>query len=227
MLNVDKLWIVWILLAVLQSSGPLSAQDVLLREKQAIAAISDLHLGTLVVRLPSQRAKLEAMQAVMNTPTTSGPARRRLEAQILQIEAENRNYCLAVMAAFQAQYNFSKVLFIFDYDTEALQNGQHSGIFLNRSLEVSPGIALLDTTSWYFLRFGTTGESGVDAMIISDKRLRDLEKPFPFYQRLNDFTSFLNGLLFFVNPNRQEEDLLRVVEKLNKKLHRYRERAGA
>jgi hypothetical protein len=225
MINVDKLWIVWISLAALLSSGPLSAQNTVQHEEQAMAAIANLHLGTLVVRLPSQRAKLEAMKSVMNTPTTSEAARRRLEAQIMQTEAENRTYCLDIMAAFQAKYDFSPVLFIFDYDTEALQSGQQRGLFLNRSLETDSGIALIDER-YFFLRFGTTGESGVEAMVITDARLRDLEKPFPFYQRLNDFTSFLNGLLFFANPDRQEEDLLRVVEKLNKRLHKYRARVG-
>jgi hypothetical protein len=221
MQTVNKLFKTLILLSALLGSSSLSAQDMTLLEERAQAAIASLKQGTLVVRLPSQRTKLEAMQAVMDDPNTSEAARRRLQTQKEFTIADTREFNLNARSAFQDNYDFSALLFIFDHSTDELQDGRSSGIFLDSTLEVDEAIQLRDPP-FFFLRFGSTS-SGVEAMVITDEHFRDLSKPFPFYQRLNDFSSFMNSIFFLFSPNRKEEDIQRVVDKLNKKLYKYHE----
>ena len=221
MQTVNKLFTTLILLSTLLCCGALPAQDMPLPEEIAQAAIASLKLGTLVVRLPSQRAKLEAMQTVMEDPNTTEAARRRLQTQKEFTLSDTREFNLNVMAAFQDSYDFSKLLFIFDYSTDELRGGRSSGIFLNSILEADAAIQL-SHTPYFFLHFSSTS-SGVQAMIIADEHFRDLSKPFPFYQRLHDFNSFMNSIFFLFSPNRKQEDIQRIVDKLNKKLYKYHE----
>lgn len=197
------------------TASPLSPQQ---RAKENIIG---LKAGALIVRLPSQKAKTEALQALINDTNTSETARRRMEAQLEETIASQREFNQNMMKAFREAYNFSDVLFFFDNNMAALKDGRPDGIFLDSSLQADPNIRL-ENKRFFLLGFGSTSSEtsdGVEAMIIMDDQLATLEKPFPFYQRLNDFPAFIGSIL--PAPNQKAKDAVRIVEKFNKKLHRF------
>lgn len=190
-------------------------------EQRARESINSLKEGVLIVRLPSQQAKTDAIREVINTPGASEAARKRLEKQLETAISSQREFNLNMMRAFREAYDFSDVLFIYDTSTSLLKTGNHSGIFLDSSLQAQPGIRL-EKAPYFILHFGSTSSEtsdGVEAMIILDGQFKRLEKPFPFYQRLNDFSAFIGS--FLPKPNQKTEDALRIVDKLNKKLNKY------
>ncbi|MCB0568565.1 MAG: hypothetical protein KDC66_02325 [Phaeodactylibacter sp.] len=196
-------------------------------QSRAVESINQLKAGTLLVRLPSQQAKIDAMQQVMASSNTSEAARDRLKSQIETTITNQRVFNLNMVQAFQEAYDFSKALFFYDTNTSRLKSGDQSGIFLDNNLEADPSIRPGDGP-FFILHFGSTSSEtsdGVEAMIILDSQFERLEKPFPFYQRLNDFSAFIGS--FLPKPNQKTEDALRIVGKLNKKLHTYFQQAQA
>ncbi len=187
--------------------------------RQSREAIHRLRNGTLIVRLPSQRAKIEALQDIIQNTPADNPRRKRLEKLLEQTLADKREFGENMMKAFQEAYDFSEVRFMYDTATSSLGSGKRD-VFLDENLEVHPGLSL-DETPYFILGFGSTSTAnersdGVEAMIIMDEDLEPLQSPFPYYGRLNDFGAFIGSI--FPAPGQKEKDALRIVGKLNDKL---------
>jgi len=188
--------------------------------------IRSLHDGTLIVKLPTRTTKINAMQKLLDDPDLDSKQRARLEKLIAINKEEAATFNRNMALAFDSTYSFSNVLLTYDYHYDKLKNGDLDGIFLNENLEedasINPG-----SRPYFVLRFGSSkpeGSSGIDAMVVMDDQLEDLNDPFPYYQRLNDLAAFIGSIL--PAPEQDKRDAIRLVEKLDKKLYRFYEKVG-
>lgn len=212
------------LLALLMcySTTNLSAQTDEMRPKtEAKTAIQDLKKGVLIVRLPSHAKKIAAMEDLMKNKKVSKSNKENLKKQITLTKKETQLRNLAIVKGFKTAYDFSDVLFIYDHNTKAIQEGQATGVFLDKRLKVDESLDL-NNRSYLFARFGKTDvntTTGVEGIIITDKNLVDLGKPFPAYVREGGFRFLVDKA--FDKKNADKRNMPRMVEKLNKNLKRY------
>lgn len=208
------------------SAGPAASQEAPLPRRERIErareSIKALKGGALIVRLPSHQKKIDALKGILSSTGQDSPNRKRLEKQFKSTLADRQEFNQNIMMAFNEAYNFSEAYFILDTATASLKGGQFQGIFLDDSLQPDPAIRLAAPPPYFVLRFGSTSDmttDGLEAMVITDGQFEDMDKPFPYYQRLNDFSAFMGSI--FPAPDQKEKDALRIVSKLNKKLHEY------
>lgn len=206
--------------------APAAAQDAPLPRGERIEiaheSIEKLNGGVLIVRLPFYQTKIEGMKGILSSSGPDSPNRKRIEKQLEETLADRKEFNRNMIRAFREVYDFSEVFFMPDTATASLKAGQARGFFLNDSLEIDAGIQLEGPAPYFVLRFGSTSDmttDGVEAMVIMNDRFEDLSKPFPYYQRLHDFTAFMGSI--FPAPDQKEKDALRIVGKLNDKLHDY------
>ncbi|MCB0560657.1 MAG: hypothetical protein KDD09_16995 [Phaeodactylibacter sp.] len=207
-------------------AGPATGQETPLprQERTEIAqeSIKALYGGTLIVRLPSFQTKIDGMKGVLSSSGPDSPNRARIEKMLKETLDNRQEFNQNMIAAFQEEYHFSEVYFMLDTATAALKSGQLQGIFLNSSLEIDPNIHLDGPPPYFVLRFGSTSDmstDGVEAMVIMDGQFQDLDKPFPYYQRLHDFAAVMGSI--FPAPDQKKKDALRIVGKLHTKLQDY------
>jgi hypothetical protein len=193
-------------------------------EEAAKTAIRELQEGTLLVRLPSRKRKIEAMEQVLSQYGPEDKRRPRLEKllRITREEAEtfNRNMTMA----FRDSFDFAEVRFFYDYNTPEIKAGETAGLLLNEDLKADPAITLPDQPT-YILGFGQTNKDysdGLEAMFIMSSDFERMAPPFPYYQRLNDFAAFMGSI--FPAPDQEKRDALRLVGKLEKKLRGFYEK---
>ena len=198
------------------ASWTLDAQKSYAKEK-----IQSLKGGTLIVKLPTHTTKLNAMKKLANDETVSQSKRDRLNMLIADTEKEALEFQKNMIMAFDSVYSFSEVRFTFDHQHDQLKEGKLDGIFVDESLQFNPDITA-SQLPFFILRFGSTnreGSYGVDAMVIMDDQLKDMQSPFPYYQKTSDLGSLVGRI--FPAPNQRGRDAIRQVKKFNKKLFSY------
>lgn len=190
-------------------------------QTEAEEAIHELKAGVLIVRLPSYRKKIAAMQELMQDKTVSKSNKENLKKQITLVQQDAHLRNLSIVEGFQSVYDFSEVLFIYDHHTKAVQEGNTAGIFLNERLKIDESIQL-NNRPYLFARFGKTDTNtttGLEGIIITDRNLQDLTKPFPAYVRESSLMFLMDKT--FDKTNADKRNMPRLVEKLNKKLKKY------
>jgi hypothetical protein len=190
------------------------------------AAIIALKQGTLVVRLPSNQRKIKALEASLDKAEPNTSRARWLEKELAYTRESTLEFNTNMVKALNEAYTFSGLRFTYDYFTPQIKTGQWEGIFLNEDLEVDPSIGPGEGQP-FLLTFGRTqkeASDGIEAMVLMTNKLERFPKPFPYYQRLNDFEAFIGSL--FPKDNQKEEDALRLVGKLDKKLNKYYNQAS-
>jgi len=146
--------------------------------------IEELKNGALVIRLKTNKNIIEKLISQGNY-TQAEEIRQK---QYL----ENKE----IIQAFKANFKFCPILFIFNTQTDHFLQGAFEGIFLNDSLKEDSSI-VFNYPTYFIAEFGTLepeGDEGpissgisVDALLIKDRNLIQLNRPFPFYVRKNDF----------------------------------------
>lgn len=198
------------------------ASDELHRNpKDAIIALKQ---GTLVVRLPSNQRKIKALEASLDKAEPNTSRARWLEKELAYTRESTLEFNTNMVKALNEAYTFSGLRFTYDYFTPQIKAGQWEGIFLNDGLEVDPAIEPGEGET-FLLTFGRTqkeASDGIEAMVLMTDQLDRFAKPFPYYQRLNDFEAFIGSL--FPKENQKEEDAMRLVGKLDKKLYKFHDR---
>lgn len=166
-MNAKAIFLFFLLL-LFAGASPLRAQttaDSLFRRFEGL---------NLIVRLPSQEKKMTALQQTIADPSLSDGARRRLEEQLAQTRSETAQRNRAIVRTFQEYFNAMPVFFVYDTTHQP-----QTATFLNDQLQpvsASPGEQLIQ------LRFGRPqADAGnrPESMVLTDSRLRDLERPFP------------------------------------------------
>ncbi len=148
------------------------------QENDGAAAGSNLERlskGTLIVRLNSNRRKMDELVKMIANPVFSLEERSRFQRRLDQTKAETRLENLDLMQAFDWAYDYSKVLFMYDTASLLLKNGEKSGYFLDRQLEPDPSAAL-ESDFWMVAYFNHDVPHLIELL---DQGGNKLNKPFP------------------------------------------------
>ena len=189
------------------------ASDESSRSLTAAEHIAALEGNTLLVRLPSNRKKIQSIEASLSNDDLSEKGRLRL-AQLLEstrqeTEEMHENY----IQAFRDEYSFSSFGLFFDYDTPAVLEGW--GKVYQDDL-VSPVDVAWDQP-WYVLSLGQTPDSRLDGMVVLDHQLDVVPRPFPNNVLTSGMAAI--GAWFAGGPSEHY-----FVRKLQKNLARFAER---
>ncbi len=202
--------------AVVQAQEPASAPGR--AERQQIAADAILRLrngGVLLVRLPSERNKINALRNMADADPGKAV---RLHREIEKITAENQASNQLLMQAFQESFKFCAAYFFYDYDTGRIRSGDWSGVFLDMSGEPDPAIEP-GSREFLVLSEGLAGESGRSSYIVMDEHLEMVPGPFPSSFRKNNFMNVVIGVFDpTVETHRNHRKLVR---KINKAFFRF------
>lgn len=178
-----------------------------------IVALSE---GTLLIRLPTNRKKIQAIEESLENPDLSDKSRERLNDMLEETRLETVQEQRAYAEAFESEYTFSDYAFFFDYDTPAVLEGW-APLYAG-DLETKTEID--GDQPWYILSIGRTPDSRLDGLIILDDKLDIVPRPFPN----NVITSGFAALRawFAGDPPKQV-----YVRKLQKNLVRFLEKTRA
>lgn len=177
--------------------------------EEAFYNIETLKNGNLIVRLKSQDRKIMAYRAAGNKKFAD-----KLERELFEFNQ-------SMVRAFNENYNFSNVYYIYPDDYELVRNEISSGYFLNENLKVDSSISVSFNADYYFCEYGpvyaetlensnksrrkvvTATPVQQEALVIKDEYLTQLLSPFP-----NHVTIRL-------------KEMDKVVERLNNRLHNF------
>ncbi len=183
--------------------NPLKAQDI-----DPVQSIRDLKDGYLLLRLPSSKAKIDTLQALV-ARSTDISNQKHLQKQLDQAIEERDTLVANYIRALRDVYHFSKVGYYFDYES---RNGT-SAHFYN----VDGTLILkeeLTSRPVFYMYFERTEESEIDALVIYNAQGKVIPPPFP-----NNFSrSGINFLFLKVSERSFPEWRM---DKINKKLTKY------
>ena len=166
----------------------------------------------LIVRLPSQFRKIQALEAASMNPGLSEPDRAALQHQLEKVKQETEDNNQAIVAAFQKYFAAMPTYFIYDTTHSPQQT-----VFLNDQLEAAEEKPTGDQLIQ--LRFGRPrADAGnqAESMVFTDSHLRDLQRPFPKPVAMTGIDFGINKLLA---PEIAFEKLLeKRIKKLNRRL---------
>lgn len=150
-----------------------------LKKESVLQQLAQLQKGSLVVRLSSNHRKITELERLANSPDANEKSKARFKKMLEQTRTETRQEGLDVMKAFANNYNFSKVLFMYDTASVQLKKGVMGGYFLNKDLEVDPSIQL-ENDNWLLIYF--RHESPASFMLL-DQEFEAVQHPFPLPKR--------------------------------------------
>lgn len=195
-LRTSGLLLIWV--CVFMTS--LAAQD-----SEAIRAINELRQGTLIVRFPTQKAKIDTLTSLV--ARSKDPRQKQaFEKELQETLAERDSLIASYSWAFKNKYSFSKAAYFFDYDSRDLNTARYYNFDGER-------IAVGDISDkpLYYLFFDRTEENKMDALVIQNRFLKKVPRPFP-----NDFTTGGINVLFLKLAGKKMSTWR--VEKMNKRL---------
>jgi len=182
----------------------------------AVQKVKSLKSGTLIIQLEGFEKKINTLEDLINSKEISERKKLKLKKDLSNTRNARDTFNSKMISAFQTEYQFSKVLFMFDSNRKRIKTGETKGLFLGMDLEPDLNQELTDST-FYILRVGYVGGhagSGIEALIISDSKYNDIQKPFPYYYRINSFSSVLKQIFFpSTNIRKDPVDLARKVQK--------------
>lgn len=203
----------------------LNAQEtVLSKQEQKVRAeqeIQNLQEGKLIVRLESNAKKIQKLRDFLDSKDLNEIEKENLKNLLDQtIQKTNKRNTLFIQA-FQEFYNFSDILFTYDFHSEELLERQQKGYFLDKNLNIDNSLSLGDK-KFLTLRFGNTDyatSSGAQGIIITDQKLKDLNHPFPYAVREGGFLYVFDKI--FDKDGAIIRNIPRMVQKLNENLKRF------
>lgn len=156
--------------------------------------IKQLKSNALVVRLKTNKL---AINALIKNGDTRAAEKKRVETLITDLN---------IYKAFQKNYKFSKVYFLFSDYTDSLLNGVRKNIFLDSNLHIDPSIEMTENfyligepdyiynssigyvkedSARYQRESGSTNQFA--PIILKNKYGHQLKSPFPYYVYLNKY----------------------------------------
>ena len=176
-------------------------------------AIIDLKEGVLIVRLTSEFRKLKAIEERALASLES--AQEIIEKR----DAENKLW----RKHFKRYYSFSDVLFVYDtLRKEALWEHDGKNCFLGEDMKIDSSISL-NGRSYLMLYKGTVSNSQ-SAVIFRDANFKQVERPFPYYVKINSLSHIYNSL--FNSDNADDINITRIVSKIDRKVRKFYETKG-
>lgn len=207
----------------------LTAQVDVATDRKAIAAqsITALKNGTLILRLKSKNNKLTKLQEILDKGGLDSSRKAKIKKEIKSTIEERDAFNSSLVNAFEEYYSFSKIYYMYDTASVALRDGAKRGIFLNKGLEPDPQIKI-PLGRFFVIKAGTTdgaSTTGIAALVMMDENLKDLNRPFPYYVRINSVGRLFTRI--FNHKNLVKKDSTKVVLKLEGNLRRYYSRVKA
>ena len=184
---------------------------------KAEMAIKNLKAGVLLVRLPSERRKLEELDRRIASDRLDAKSRERLKGLKEEVIKDRDKTNQEFVSAFSSKYNFSEIFFFYDTSSVAIKNGAQDGVFLDKEMNLVPSISL-KSRPFLVLRSGSLKENttGLEALVVMNEQFEDLTRPFPYYVRMRGIGHLLAKVL---NPGKvSRRSGLKLAEKLNLKL---------
>jgi hypothetical protein len=157
--------------------------------------LRQLSEGVLIVRLNSNDRKIRELERLLNSPEVKEKSRKRFRKMLDRTREETRQESLDIMKAFDGNYNFSKVLFMYDTASLHLKNGENSGYFLNRELQHDAGISLEDER-WHMFYFRHESPA---LFFLLNQQNEQVQRPFPIPKR-PVLRRYRQGLYFGRDP---------------------------
>lgn len=134
----------------------------------------------LVVILPSYHEKIKILDRIMHDPKTKASVKKRNRKLIESAKKDRQIIADQIQEGFMEHYDFSEVAFIHDTTTiHIIKKGIKKGVFLGKDTTTD-----LRNKAVFFLRYGYTDRAttaGIEAWVVTDDHLQDLQKPFPYY----------------------------------------------
>lgn len=144
-------------------------------KERAEQLLEKLSTGVLIVRLHSDRRKIDELERLSSRPGMDEKAKKRFHKMLETTREENLAENRAIMDAIHLNYDFSEIFFMHDTASHLLKSGAKSGYFLNQDLEIDPSITL-NNDNWLILHLRR--ESPV-LFVVLDQELNQVTRPFP------------------------------------------------
>jgi hypothetical protein len=148
---------------------------------QSEQAIQQLKEGVLIIKLISDRKKID----VLKQQIKANPNDRKTQKELTRTIEHRNDFNQNLINGIKMEYSFSQVYYMYDYYASKLVQGVRTGIFLDDQLQ--PIDINLKDKSIFVLGEGKAGESGIQAFIVHSDNMKPLAKPFPYYFKRNDF----------------------------------------
>jgi len=170
-------------------------------ENQSINQINELKNGVLLVRLKTSENAIKYLEQ---------QGKYEEAEQLFQQQKINN---LEIINAFKQHFTFCPVYFFFNNQSQKILNSDFENVFLTENLSIDSSIKLINPV-YYFAEFDiletsdeASGGTGIEALIIKDKNLKQLSKPFPFYVRKNELmmgTRNIRSVVIMLNFNLEQ-----------------------
>lgn len=170
--------------------------------------IKELKEGTLILRLPTDKSKIDTLTAMANR-SADPDKKARIEKQLNDAIQERDTLFSDYINAFNLNFDFCNVGYFFDYDANDLNTASYYNLEGERI-----AVGDLSEKPLYYLYFERTTGSKIDALVVYNRNIQKVPNPFP-----NDFSrGGLNAL--FLGLSGKNFPLWRV-GKINKQLHKF------
>lgn len=204
-LPVEKGFIILLLL----SAGSLVAQSM-----EPETCIKELRKGTLIIRIPTNKPKIDTLTAMVGR-STDPKSKERTEKQLQQAIEERDTLFSDYVHAFKNNYDFSAVGYIYDYDARDLNTAHYYNV---EGEEIA--VADLSEKPLFYLYFERTSDSKIDALVVYNRNLQKIPNQFP-----NDFSRGGLNTLFLKLSGKKFADWR--VRKINDQFYNYLDRVMA
>jgi len=181
-----------ILLFHMEGSAQILQTDSLQRINAA-DHIDRLKSGRLIVILPDYAEKISYLRQWSEDSRLSKGKNKRIKRSLSQTIAERDSFKSRFIHSMRSSYQFSSWGYIWKSEFQQVDQRGHISIYLEDDSEVNVHLEL----NTYFLQRGQT-ENGADAVIIYSASLEPLEKPFPYFMRINSASGLIESLF---NPS--------------------------
>lgn len=173
--------------------------------------------GTLIVRLQSNKNKLQKLEEKLASTSLSKKERNRYFDLLKDTRNQTTDDARRLITAFKKEYNFSNVLFMWDKDTEQVLNKSFDDLFLDS--ELKPMTNTPDVQEFMLASVRKTSPTDnvrTDAIIIYTSKLKEPSASFPGITPINSAKLLLS--LFLDGEKAHQKSLNKAVKKLNKAL---------
>jgi len=222
-MNPKNLLLFSLLIFASQLMSAQKANNRYSRIQKANEQFEVLETGFLIIALPSKQKKITAIESLLEEDEMSEKSRKVMEKRLEQARQEQQDQGIQIQSAIRSNYTLGASLFIFQHHIDELLALNRDGIFLDESLKPDFGINL-DDKAFLLLKFGPVGASKMDAIYLVNQDLELIPSPFPSPIRFNSLGYMMDRV--FASSGAFEENLERVIKRLNKKLLRFKKNYG-
>lgn len=152
-------------------------------------SIQQLKTGYLLIRMPTQKAKIDTLTA-MALRTQDLKNKERLEKELQKAKGERDSLMADYTRAFKNHYSFSQVAYYLDYEGKNLPNATFYDMDHQKV-----DIQSIKQLPIFYLFFESTSDSRQEALVIYNNENKIVPPPFPNNFSLGGFNSLFLSLM--------------------------------